>query len=362
MFIGITGPICSGKHSIAKWLITTHGFTLLSLKNTEHYGLTAIQFNTPKDLLFYVTKNWIDNFVTCDIDNHKILELYRKRPFFLLLTVDSPITIRYQRCLFRCQEFRLPEPTLDEFVIASDQQLFNSVAPNNEFTLPITQQEQQRETSMTSDEEEDYNTTTSIFEIMSLADIFIANSYLSLPPLYSYLISINVTDSDRLRPTWDTYFMHLSDLAASRSNCMKRKVGCILVKNHRVIATGYNGTAKGLKNCNEGGCERCNDGVPCGKGLDSCLCLHAEENALLEAGKERVGVGCILYCNTCPCLGCSVKLIQVGIVEVVYNRSYGMDEKTAKILKEAGVKLRQHSSPSKISLLEKNDIEPMEQV
>src|SRR5436853_365131 len=77
MFIGITGPICSGKHSIAKWLVTSHGFTLLSLKGTEHYGFNALHFNTPKDLLFYVTKNWIDNFVTCDIDNHKILELYR---------------------------------------------------------------------------------------------------------------------------------------------------------------------------------------------------------------------------------------------------------------------------------------------
>ncbi|CAB5395667.1 unnamed protein product [Rhizophagus irregularis] len=146
---------------------------------------------------------------------------------------------------------------------------------------------------------------------------------------------------------------------------MKRKVGCILVKNRRVIATGYNGTAKGLKNCNEGGCERCNDALPCGKDLDYCLCLHAEENALLEAGKERVGEGCILYCNTCPCIRCSIKLIQIGVTEVVYHRSYGMDEKATNILKEAGVKLRQHSPPSKISSLEKKDIiniEPMEQV
>ncbi|CAG8465930.1 hypothetical protein RhiirA5_476391 [Rhizophagus irregularis] len=362
MFIGIAGPICSGKHSIAKWLVTTRGFTLLSLKGTEHYGFNALHFNTPKDLLFYVTKNWIDNFVTCDIDNHKILELYRKRPFFLLLAVDSPITMRYQRCIFRCREFGLTEPTLDEFIIASDQNLFNANAPSNEFSLSITQE---RETSMASDEDDDYNTATSIYEIMSLADICIANSYLSLPPLYSYLLNINITDPDRLRPTWDTYFMHLSDLAASRSNCMKRKVGCILVKNRRVIATGYNGTAKGLKNCNEGGCERCNDALPCGKDLDYCLCLHAEENALLEAGKERVGEGCILYCNTCPCIRCSIKLIQIGVTEVVYHRSYGMDEKATNILKEAGVKLRQHSPPSKISSLEKKDIiniEPMEQV
>lgn len=86
---------------------------------------------------------------------------------------------------------------------------------------------------------------------------------------------------------------------------MKRRVGCILVKDSRVIATGYNGTPKGLRNCNEGGCQRCNEATPCGTGLDRCLCMHAEENALLEAGRERVGrgQGVILYCNTCPCLG-----------------------------------------------------------
>ena len=132
---------------------------------------------------------------------------------------------------------------------------------------------------------------------------------------------------------------------------MKRRVGAILVRNKRILATGYiyiytqsptllidplssyNGTPLGLTNCNEGGCTRCN-------GLDeraSCLCLHAEENALLEIGRERVE-GATLYCNTsapkvstlhaaeiyrrCPCLTCTVKIVQTGVKEVVYNLSY----------------------------------------
>lgn len=126
---------------------------------------------------------------------------------------------------------------------------------------------------------------------------------------------------------------------------MKRAVGCVLVRDKRVISTGYNGTPRGITNCNEGGCKRCNGGTAGGKGLDSCLCLHAEENALLEAGRDRLRDGSILYCNTCPCLTCSVKIAQVGISEVVYSKGYSVDDMSAAVLKEAGVKLRQFSPP-----------------
>jgi dCMP deaminase len=79
---------------------------------------------------------------------------------------------------------------------------------------------------------------------------------------------------------------------------MKRRVGCVLVREKRVISTGYNGTPKNIRNCNEGGCPRCNGGQSAGVGLSTCLCLHAEENALLEAGRERIREGAILYCDT----------------------------------------------------------------
>ncbi|SCU93037.1 LAFA_0F14356g1_1 [Lachancea sp. 'fantastica'] len=143
------------------------------------------------------------------------------------------------------------------------------------------------------------------------------------------------------RPDWDTYFMKLATLAASRSNCMKRRVGCVIVRDSRVIATGYNGTPRHLKNCHDGGCARCNSGEH--SQLSSCLCLHAEENALLEAGRDRVGLKAVLYCDTCPCLTCSVKIVQTGIREVVYSQSYRMDEASFKILQEGGVLVRQFS-------------------
>ena len=162
-----------------------------------------------------------------------------------------------------------------------------------------------------------------------------------LAHLYATLGKVDLLHDDRLRPGWDTYFMELASLAAQRSNCMKRRVGCVIVRDKRVISTGYNGTPRGLRNCGEGGCGRCNNAQGSGHGLATCLCLHAEENALLEAGRERIRDGATLYCDTCPCLTCSIKIAQVGINEVVYNQGYSMDNETAAVFRSANVKLRQ---------------------
>ncbi|KAJ1969730.1 hypothetical protein IWQ62_000432 [Dispira parvispora] len=186
-----------------------------------------------------------------------------------------------------------------------------------------------------------------LYKVVSQADVYVVNAYQTVKEFNDYLTSLDLLNGERLRPSWDTYFMLLSELASHRSNCMKRRVGCILVKDNRIIATGYNGCPRGITNCNNGGCPRCNEATPCGQSLDHCLCLHAEENALLEAGRARVeGYGrCILYCNTCPCLGCAKKIVQVGVQEVVYSQAYGMDELSARLFQEAGIILRQHSPP-----------------
>ncbi|KAF9291702.1 Deoxycytidine monophosphate (dCMP) deaminase [Mortierella alpina] len=183
------------------------------------------------------------------------------------------------------------------------------------------------------------------YSLLFLADLSLLNPYTDLVSLRESLEALDITNPDLLRPSWDSYFMYLANLAARRSNCMKRRVGCVLVRDKRVIATGYNGTPKNLTNCNNGGCSRCNQATPCGRGLDRCLCMHAEENALLEAGRERIGSGSTIYCNTCPCLGCAIKIVQVGISHVVYSESYGMDDLTAEVFRNAGVELRQHATP-----------------
>lgn len=194
---------------------------------------------------------------------------------------------------------------------------------------------------MLDSEADKFDPCSGIAGVIDRATIKLLNAKDSLPLLHQQLAALNLLNPERLRPSWDAYFMQLASLAAKRSNCMKRRVGCVLIREKRVISTGYNGTPRGLTNCNEGGCARCNNGTAGGVGLSTCLCIHAEENALLEAGRERVGVGAILYCDTyecldvekglvlivcrCPCLTCSIKIVQAGISEVVYSHGYSMD-------------------------------------
>lgn len=143
------------------------------------------------------------------------------------------------------------------------------------------------------------------------------------------------------RPSWDAYFMNIAIAVSSRSSCTRRKVGAIIVKDMRIITTGYNGTPRGLKNCDNGGCPRCNSDAPSGTKLDECLCSHAEENAIVQAAYHGVSIkGGVLYVTFTPCLHCAKMICNSGIREVVYNEHYSVDEKASEILQEAGIILR----------------------
>ncbi len=143
------------------------------------------------------------------------------------------------------------------------------------------------------------------------------------------------------RPDWDHYFMGIAEVAASRSNCSRRHVAAVLVRDKRIISTGYNGTPRGIKNCNEGGCPRCNSNVPSGEGLTECLCCHAEENSIVQAAYHGIAVaGATIYTTYSPCLLCSKMIINAGIVEVVYKQRYSIDSTSMRLLAEAGVKVR----------------------
>ncbi len=149
------------------------------------------------------------------------------------------------------------------------------------------------------------------------------------------------------RPGWDEYFMGIARVVASRSNCVKRKVAAVITRDRRIVSTGYNGTPRGVRNCNEGGCPRCNRFAEAGTGLDTCLCCHGEENAITQAAYHGVSVrGGILYSTFCPCLICTKMIINAGLAEVVYNAEYVLDETALALLREAGVKVRRLSLES----------------
>ncbi|KAI0005640.1 cytidine deaminase-like protein [Xylariaceae sp. FL0662B] len=380
MLIGICGAKCAGKSTVAQYLIDHHGFKKLHLEKSpppppplqNGVGSDAFEFEpkaatsppppppspppldgrlingslplhlkqpssspsaaaaarytfpTVTALLDFVTQHWRARWVTTDIHDEGVLDALARRPFFILISVDAPVTVRWRRHQQRqgqvgsnssSRETSAGPISLEDFVIESDRQLYSASGG----ALPV----------------------------MSRASVRLVNTSGDLAHLYATLAKLDLTDADRLRPRWDSYFMSLASLAAHRSNCMKRAVGCVLVDaRHHVVSTGYNGTPRHLRNCAEGGCPRCNAGHASGVALATCLCLHAEENALLEAGRERIRDGSVLYCNTCPCLTCSIKIVQVGISEVVYNQGYSMDGEAAQVFRTAGVRLRQFSPPA----------------
>ncbi|MDD5729039.1 MAG: dCMP deaminase family protein [Victivallales bacterium] len=143
------------------------------------------------------------------------------------------------------------------------------------------------------------------------------------------------------RPGWDQYFMDIAQVVAARGNCSRRQVAAVIVKDHRIISTGYNGTPRGIKNCFEGGCPRCSSDAPSGHDLGSCLCSHAEENAIVQAAYHGISVkGATLYTTFSPCLLCSKMIINSGIREVVYHQEYSIAEQALALLREAGVIIR----------------------
>jgi len=149
------------------------------------------------------------------------------------------------------------------------------------------------------------------------------------------------------RPSWDEYFMSIARMVASRSNCVKRRVGAVICLDRRIISTGYNGTPRGTRNCNEGGCPRCNSFAEGGARLDECLCSHGEENAITQAAYHGVSVrGSTLYTTFCPCLMCTKMIINSGIDEVTYNSGYPLGDVSLALLREAGVKVRQVELPA----------------
>jgi dCMP deaminase len=146
----------------------------------------------------------------------------------------------------------------------------------------------------------------------------------------------------RERPPWDEYFMNIARVVASRSNCIKRKVGSVIALDRRIISTGYNGTPRGIRNCNEGGCPRCAGAAESGTRLDECLCSHAEENAITQSAYHGVSVrGGTVYTTFCPCLICTKMIINAGLAEVVYAADFPLGEVSVALFREAGVKVRQ---------------------
>ena len=139
------------------------------------------------------------------------------------------------------------------------------------------------------------------------------------------------------RPEWDAYFLLIAKVVASRSTCLRRRVGAVLVKDSQILSTGYNGAPKGVTHCEAAGCLREAMHIPSGERHEFCRGSHAEINAIAQAASTGVSTqGCWLYCTHEPCVYCTKALINAGCTRVVYLYPYP-DELAGSIIKEAGI-------------------------
>ena len=146
------------------------------------------------------------------------------------------------------------------------------------------------------------------------------------------------------RPSWDTYFMNITNLVAQRSTCLRRAVGAVLVKDKRILSTGYNGAPTKLKHCLEVGCLREQMGIESGTMHELCRGIHAEQNAIIQAAYHGVSVkGAVIYCTNQPCSICARMIINAGIVKIYYRSGYA-DSLAKELLAEANIELKQIES------------------
>jgi len=144
-------------------------------------------------------------------------------------------------------------------------------------------------------------------------------------------------DNNMKRPSWDEYFMEVAEVVRKRSTCMRRQVGAVIVKDNRILSTGYNGAPKGLRHCEEVGCTRANYNVPSGERHELCRGLHAEQNAIIQAAVFGTAIeGATIYTTLSPCVLCTKMIINSGIKRIVLREQYN-DPLAIEMLEESGI-------------------------
>lgn len=328
MIIGLTGKNAAGKGELAE-VLKESGFQYYSLSDVLREELQERSREVSRENLIQIgtelrtrygpavladrilRKLEIDkNYVVDSFRHPREVDAFRARKHFHLIHVSASQQIRFERIVARKRE---SDP-------ATLEQFFALEAKEANHPDPYGQQ---------------------LDATAELADVEVANDRTIDEFRLQAKKIIRDLAAGETRPSWDEYFMEIAKVVALRSNCIKRKVAAVIVKNERIISTGYNGTPRGVTNCKEGGCPRCNQFVASGTNLDECFCSHAEENAITQAAYHGVNIkGGTLYTTFSPCLICTKMILNSGIVEVVYSHHYPLGTVALKLLSEAGIRLR----------------------
>jgi len=141
------------------------------------------------------------------------------------------------------------------------------------------------------------------------------------------------------RPSLDEYFLEIAFVVGKRATCLRNNVGAVIVRDKRILSTGYNGAPSGMEHCLDTGCIRNLENIPSGTRHEKCRAVHSEQNAIIQAAIHGVSIsGATIYCTHQPCVLCAKMIINSNIVRVVYATPYP-DEDSLKFFRESGVKV-----------------------
>jgi len=329
MIFGLAGKNASGKGTVAE-ILKTGGFEYFSLSDEIRLALAERGIEPTRDamteegnrirhaegagaLATRVLHRFSQgiNQVVDSVRNPEEVRVLRTCQNFFLISVDAPVEVRFERLR---QRGRAGDPvTIEGFLTAEERELAGGD--------PAAQQ---------------------LIATMKLADYTINNGT-DVEALTAAVKNVFRDAASKLeRPSWDEYFMQIAEVIATRSNCAKRRVAAVVVKDCRIISTGYNGTPRGTTNCSSGGCPRCLSLVPSGEALGECVCSHAEENSITQAAYHGVSLkGSSIYSTFMPCVMCTKMIINAGISEVVYRSAYPLPASARDLFRQAGVLTRQ---------------------
>lgn len=148
------------------------------------------------------------------------------------------------------------------------------------------------------------------------------------------------------RPDWDEYFLKMAYLVAERSTCLRHHVGAVIVRDRRILTTGYNGAVSGVKDCLELGCLRDEKGIPSGERHEICRAVHAEQNAIIQAGLHGINIsGSAMYCTHSPCILCAKMIVNAKIIKFITCSDYA-DNNFHALFNEASVQYKKAGSPT----------------
>ncbi|CAG9324702.1 DCD1_1 [Blepharisma stoltei] len=320
IILGITGTLCSGKRTAAEYLQMCYGFKLLDLESDrwdklanhskDDYDSEEIYREANAKFALKTTdENIAVNYVVYPITLPEELNIFRAKTNFILLGIDAPALKRFG--FYNVKYIKRKSP-LAAFLEVDDKISYGL----NGYPAYV-------------------------YECLYSADKIILNRG-DKDELYNEIRALDILNPEHLRPSWDTYFMRLAEMAATRTNCMKGGTGAIIVKENRIISTGYNGTPTGIPNCYEGGCEKCNSDIETPENQEDCMCAHSELNAVLLAGNGSCK-GATIYSTVFPCLLCTKAIIQSGITRLVYGEEMANFELSQQFCAHVGIDVEKHS-------------------